>query len=236
MGGGNGVTMEEDAYRQARERMVESQLRPRGIASKKVLDVMREMPRHAFVSVEERGVAYEDGALPRREGQTISQPFMVAVMTQELQLAPGHQVLELGTGTGYQTAILARLVPEGRVYTIERVASLTALAQKALLGLEITNVRYYVGDGTAGWPDEYWDQDGPVAFDRILVTAGAPEVPQPLVRQLRDGGALVVPVGPRDLQTRVRVERRGGQTIETRLLDCRFVPLVGEFGWRRNDE
>lgn len=227
------LTGQQDPYAAARGRMVEEQLRPRGIVSKKVLDVMREMPRHLFISKEHRDEAYDDGALPSLEGQTISQPYMVAAMTQELRLEPGQRVLELGTGTGYQTAILGRLVAGdgGSVWTIERAAALTALAQRMLGALAITNVHYAVGDGTAGWPAELWDRAGLVEFDRILVTAGAPDIPDPLLRQLADGGMMVVPLGGREIQTLTRVEKSQGHLRKTALFDCRFVPLVGEYGW-----
>ena len=220
-----------DPFLAVRRRMVETQLRPRGIASRKVLDLMAVMPRHLFVSEELRESAYTDEALPSVEGQTISQPFMVAVMTQELQLAPAHRVLELGTGTGYQTAILARLVPEGTVHTIECVPALSDFAQRKLKLMGIENVRYFVGDGTLGWPATEWHGAGPVEFDRILITAGAPDVPRPLALQLREGGVMVVPIGARNLQTLVRVEKRDGRLVETRLLACRFVPLLGDYGW-----
>jgi protein-L-isoaspartate(D-aspartate) O-methyltransferase len=222
---------DDDPFSAARRHMVETQLRPRGIACAKVLDLMGDLPRHLFLSEAYRQDAYEDQALPSRAGQTISQPFMVAIMTQELQLAAHHRVLELGTGTGYQTALLARLVPAGCVYTIERLAPLTAFAAETLASLDIHNVRYFTGDGSAGWPEDYWDQEGPILFDRILITAGSPEVPAPLLAQLREGGLMIVPLGGRDLQTLIRVEKHPGRTSQTRLLDCRFVPLLGAHAW-----
>jgi protein-L-isoaspartate(D-aspartate) O-methyltransferase len=225
------------------EHMIEQQLRRRGVVMHSVLEAMRAVPRHLFVSHEHADRAYADEALPSLEGQTISQPYMVAVMTQELRVKPGQRVLELGTGTGYQTAVLAHLVGEtGRVYTIERVRSLSEYAQRRLGAMEVKNVRYFVGDGSMGWPrdDEEWDgprgnegeRAGEPLFNRIMVTAGAPEVPGPLLRQLADEGVMVVPVGSGESQTLMRVEREGDGAVETtKLLECRFVPLVGAHAW-----
>jgi protein-L-isoaspartate(D-aspartate) O-methyltransferase len=224
------------------EEMIEHQLRRRGVVMHSVLEAMRAVPRHLFVGHEHSAKAYADEALPSQEGQTISQPYMVGIMTQELRIKPGQRVLELGTGTGYQTAVLAHLVGgEGRVYTIERVQALSEFARRRLGAMEVRNVRYLVGDGSEGWPrkDEHWDGErsasGEPLFDRILVTAGAPDVPQPLVAQLAEGGILVVPVGNGESQTLMRVERKGpgAHDVElTRLLDCRFVPLVGAHAWK----
>jgi protein-L-isoaspartate(D-aspartate) O-methyltransferase len=159
---------------------------------------------------------------------------MVAVMTQDLDLRPAMRVLELGTGTGYQTAVLAHLVGnQGRVYTIERMASLAKHARNRLDAMGIANVRYYVGDGSAGWPAEMWNHDGQPAFDRILVTAGTPTVPAPLVDQLKPGGMMVLPVGDSDSQTLRRILKRAdGTTEQSESLPCRFVPLVGAHAWQ----
>jgi protein-L-isoaspartate(D-aspartate) O-methyltransferase len=222
-----------DPYAKARDEMIEVQLRRRGVVMRSVLEAMREIPRHLFVSRENAERAYDDEALPSLEGQTISQPFMVAIMTQELALRPGLRVLEIGTGTGYQTAILAHLVgPEGEVFTIERFEALAKFARQRLEATDIRNVRYLVGDGSAGWPAG----SGPAPeFERILVTAGTPAVPPPLLAQLSEGGILVAPVGASDSQILVRVVRRGVGFQQTELLACRFVPLVGEHAWDLED-
>jgi len=227
------------------EEMIEHQLRRRGVVMHSVLEAMRAVPRHLFVSHDYAHRAYADEALPTQEGQTISQPYMVAVMTQELRVLPGQRILELGTGSGYQTAVLAWLVGHGAgggmIHTIERMAALSEFAQRRLGAMEVRNVRFLVADGTTGWPKEDPDWTGPRSpggeplFDRILVTAGAPEVPGPLFRQLADGGIMVVPVGSSESQTLVRIERQGEQAHTTRLLDCRFVPLVGAHGWNEGD-
>lgn len=226
-------------YAAALDDMIEHQLRRRGVVMHSVLEAMRAVPRHLFVAHEYSDKAYADEALPSQEGQTISQPYMVGIMTQELRLRPGHRVLELGTGTGYQTAVLARLVGDaGLVCTIERVHALADYARRRLGAMDVRNVRFFVGDGSKGWPrDDPWDGPRSPAreplFDRILVTAGAPDVPRPLLAQLADGGILVVPVGDGESQTLIRVEKKGPADVETtRLLDCRFVPLVGAHAWQ----
>jgi len=222
-----------DPYAAARQDMLEHQLRRRGVVMHNVLEALRQIPRHLFISHEYADRAYADEALPSSEGQTISQPFMVAIMTQELALHPGQRVLEIGTGTGYQTAILAHLVgPAGLVFTIERVASLATFARHRLDALDIRNVHYSVGDGSAGWPA---DAGRTPEFDRILVTAGTPAVPPPLLSQLADGGILVAPVGDTDSQTLMRLIRRGAMFRETPLLGCRFVPLLGTHAWNPAD-
>lgn len=215
----------ESIYAPLRRRMVQEQLRSRGIRDERVLAVMEEIPRERFVGTANLAAAYEDRALPIAEGQTISQPYMVAAMTAALQPAPTHRVLEIGTGSGYQTAILARLA--GQVYTIERIELLAQEAARRLRELGFTNIVYRVGDGTLGWPEA-------APFDRILVTAGAPRIPSPLVDQLAEGGRLVIPVGPAESQTLVAVDRYGDKTIERPMMGCRFVPLVGRAGWGRS--
>jgi len=215
----------KEAKRQewAREKMVEKQLISRNLKDERVLDAVRKVPRHLFVAESHRTRAYEDYPLPIGEGQTISQPYMVASMTQALRLTGGETVLEIGTGSGYQTAILAELA--ARVYSVERVPSLTGKARKVLDSLRYTNVLVKLSDGTMGW-SEY------APFDRILVTAGAPDVPEPLLDQLGKGGILVIPVGSHTLQTVVRVTRGSdGNLTRERLEDCVFVKLVGKHGW-----
>jgi protein-L-isoaspartate(D-aspartate) O-methyltransferase len=225
------TTAGDDPYAAAREDMIERQLRHRGVVMHNVLAAMRTIPRHLFVSHEYVNEAYDDEALPSQEGQTISQPFMVGIMTQELNLLPGLRVLEIGTGTGYQTAVLATLVgPEGMVFTIEQVPKLTQSARHRLEAMEIRNVEYLVGDGSAGWPPPAPGKRP--QFDRILVTAGSPHVPQPLLDQLADRGILVIPQGSADSQMLTRVERRGDRVLRTSLFSCRFVPLVGAHAWR----
>ncbi|HEY4329551.1 MAG TPA: protein-L-isoaspartate(D-aspartate) O-methyltransferase [Phycisphaerae bacterium] len=225
--------MNEDAFSAAREDMIEHQLRQRGVVNEQVLGAMSKVPRHLFVSPEFEDRAYEDEALPSMEGQTISQPYMVGMMTQQLAAEDGHKVLEIGTGTGYQTAILAEIVgTAGIIYTIERDARLAGSAQWRLDKMAITNVEFFVGDGSAGWPEK-----GAV-FDRILVTAGAPEIPVPLLAQLRENGVMVVPVGDRASQKLLRVVKRSGSQRgyeELELFKCRFVPLVGQHGWSAAD-
>jgi protein-L-isoaspartate(D-aspartate) O-methyltransferase len=171
-------------------------------------------------------MAYRDTPLPIGNGQTISQPYIVAYMTQMLHLSPEDRVLEVGTGSGYQVAILSRLAKE--VYTIERVAELTRRAEQILQELGYHNIQFRVGDGGYGWPEM-------APFDAIIVTAAAPEVPPPLIAQLADGGYLIAPVGPAGYQDLVRLCRRGEQTQRENLVPVAFVPLVGEHGWRERD-
>jgi protein-L-isoaspartate(D-aspartate) O-methyltransferase len=218
--------------------MIETQLRARGIVMHSVLEAMRAVPRHLFVAHKFSSEAYADEALPSQEGQTISQPYMVGVMTQELAVKPGHRILEIGTGTGYQTAILAHLVgPDGIVCTIERVPALGENARRRLDGLGYLNVRYFIGDGSRGWPenlvtDGLPTSDGRPLFDRILVTAVAPNVPAPLMDQLQDGGIMIVPVGTAEGQSLLRITRHGENFERMPILGCRFVPLVGTHGWQ----
>ena len=203
--------------------MVEEQLRRRGIHDQRLLAVMANIPRHSFVSSDYQLAAYEDRPLPIGEGQTISQPYMVAVMTQSLELKGDERVLEIGTGSGYQTAILAELAKT--IFTIERIQELLLRAQKILQELGYENIFFLTGDGTKGWPEK-------APFDGIIVTAGAPEIPQTLTSQLAEGGRLVIPVGPRYTQTLYKVTRKRNQFTEEDLTGCVFVPLVGDFGWK----
>jgi protein-L-isoaspartate(D-aspartate) O-methyltransferase len=210
-------------FKRFREKMVSTQIEARGVSDRRVLDAMRKVPRHLFVSEALQDQAYGDFPLPIGEGQTISQPFIVAEMTQALALKPEDIVLEIGTGSGYQTAILAELC--FKVYTIERVRKLFIATRKLLDDLKYHNVVAKCSDGTHGWEDE-----GP--FDGILVTAGAPEVPEILVGQLKEGGRLVVPVGGRHTQTLMRLVKRKDGIHETNLGGCRFVKLIGNHGWK----
>ena len=205
--------------------MVAQQLRARGIRDARVLAAMLDIPRHFFVPAASAGQAYSDQPLPIGEDQTISQPFMVAAMSEALELTGNERVLEIGTGSGYQTAILARLARE--VFTVEFHARLSVAAGERLEWLGITNVTLVTADGSAGLPAH-------APYDAILVTAAAPEVPPPFIEQLADGGRLVVPVGPvgrADTQELVRLRKSGGKTAREVLQYCRFVPLVGRYGW-----
>lgn len=206
-----------------RQAMVERQLRARGIRDPLVLDAMGAVPREAFLPPQRRHLAYSDQAVPIGQGQTISQPYMVAAMTEALRPRPEDRVLEIGTGSGYQTAVLARIVSE--VYSVERFEPLSDAARRILDGLDVNNVHYRVGDGSLGWPEE-------APFDAILVTAGAPRVPDALKDQLsEEGGRLVIPVGPRATQELVRYVKEGTELVAEQLMACRFVPLVGREGW-----
>lgn len=202
--------------------MVREQIRDRGITALRVLDALRAVPRHLFVPEEHRSAAYADQPLPIGEGQTISQPFMVAAMTAALELSGTERVLEIGTGSGYQAAVLSLLARE--VYTVERSEALAAAAEQRLAELGYSNVCVHVGDGTLGWPDA-------APYDAIVVTAAAPHVPEPLVEQLVEGGRLAIPVGEAQQQELLLVRRTGEKTSSQVLHYCRFVPLVGRHGW-----
>ena len=202
--------------------MVEQQIRRRGVRDERVLDAMLTVPREDFVPSGVRSAACDDRALAISHGQTISQPFIVAYMTEQLAVLPDARVLEIGTGTGYQTAILARLARH--VFTAERIEALERQAAANFAKLNVTNVTMWVGDGSLGLPTY-------APYDRIMVTAAAPRIPSSLVDQLVDGGVLVIPVGSASEQTVVRVVRKGQRTIETPTLACRFVKLIGEKGW-----
>lgn len=207
----------------ARRRMVENQIVRRHITDPAVLDAMLKTPRHLFVDEGLRPHAYSDASLPIGEKQTISQPFMVAAMTAALDLKGDERILEIGTGSGYQTAVLSHIV--SRVYTIERIATLASRARRVFDQLRLTNVNLKVGDGTIGWKDQ-------APFDGIIVTAGAPEVPTEFLDQLAIGAPLVVPVGPLDRQVLLRLVRVDEENFtREELMDCRFVPLIGEKGW-----
>jgi protein-L-isoaspartate(D-aspartate) O-methyltransferase len=203
--------------------MVSAQIEARGIHDLRVLEAMRKVPRHFFVGEALQDQAYGDFPLPIGEGQTISQPYIVAEMSQALELTDNDRVLEIGTGSGYQTAVLAELA--FRVYTIERVRELFIKARKLLDQLGYHNVVGKCSDGTLGWPGES-------PFEAIIVTAGAPEVPEKLVQQLTIGGRMVIPVGDRWSQTLLQIRRDKDGFHKTDLGGCRFVKLIGEHGWR----
>lgn len=208
------------SYEERRAELLQS-LR-RGIRDSRVLAVMSRIPRELFVPASMRGMAYEDRPLPIGEGQTISQPYIVAFMTQELQLTAEDKVLELGTGSGYQTAILADLAKQ--VVTTERVPSLSDSARDRLESLDYTNIEFRIAGDTLGWPEE-------APYNAILVTAGAPHVPDNLVAQLAERGRLIIPVGSRYDQELYRVVRVGDDIRLTDLGGCRFVPLIGKGAW-----
>lgn len=210
-------------YARWRKRMVDEQLVKRGINDRRVLDAMRVMPRHAFVTEEFKPQAYEDRPVPIGEGQTISQPYIVAFMTERLRLKPHHTVLEIGTGSGYQTAILCHL--SHFVYSVERVSRLADQAGGCIGDLGYNNIEIYVGDGSQGLPDQ-------ATFDRIMVTAAVPRLPEVLCTQLdQRGGQMILPIGNEELQELTLVTRRGERFSSRRLLRCRFVPLIGRYGF-----
>lgn len=213
---------EQDMLDQARQRMLRNDLQGRDITDPDVLRVMMEVPREAFVPDGYHSQAYVDGPLPIGSGQTISQPYIVALMTQLLRLDRDGTVLEIGTGSGYQTAILAHLA--GKVYTIEKFEELSSAARGVLEKLSIDNVEFRVGDGSAGWPE-------PRRFDRILLTAAAPDWPAPLLAQLVERGVIVAPVGCGSTQALVVAEKVRGRLIERHVCGCRFVRLIGEHGF-----
>jgi protein-L-isoaspartate(D-aspartate) O-methyltransferase len=216
------MALNDEAAR--RERMVERQIEARGVRDARVLQAMREVPRHAFVPAALAESAYDDRALPIAAGQTISQPYVVALMLEALALRPADRVLEVGTGSGYAAALLSRLAAE--VYTIERHAELGELARERLAALGYANVRVRIADGTLGWPEA-------APFDAILVSAGGPRVPASLEAQLAVAGRLVIPVGAgRGSQQLLRVVRTAADRLEREDLgDVQFVPLVGAEGW-----
>lgn len=213
-----------DPYATGRIRMVQEQLLSRDIFDQRTIEAMSEVPRHLFVDDAMRGRAYGDHPLPIGAGQTISQPYIVAYMTQALQLQGDEKVLEIGTGSGYQAAILSRMC--NKVYTVERIDSLLAEARRIFDKLHYFNIRSKLDDGTLGWPEF-----GP--YDAIIVTAGGPAIPQPLIDQLADPGRLIMPVGDQHVQVLQLLEKQDGAVEITNLAGVRFVDLVGEYGWNK---
>ncbi len=215
-----------DLYRKQRLKMVDTQIRARGVGNARLLKVMETVPRHLFVDEAIVSQAYNDSPLPIDEHQTISQPYIVALMTEALELTGREKVLEIGTGSGYQAAILAMLADH--VFSIERIPSLATKARRLLEGMNLFNVAIRVADGTYGWRDE-------APFDGIIVTAGAPALPDPLIAQLAVGGRLVIPVGGRQTQILMKYTRLSedpGDLKTENLGGCRFVDLVGDHGWQ----
>ncbi|MCK4591190.1 MAG: protein-L-isoaspartate(D-aspartate) O-methyltransferase [Candidatus Latescibacteria bacterium] len=212
-----------DDYASLRKEMVVIQLEGRDIVDPKVLQAMRTVPRHRFVDRSLRLQAYDDRPLPIGQGQTISQPYMVALMTQCLELSGDERVLEIGTGSGYQAAILAEIVRE--VFTVERIPELFQRTENLLKDLDYQNIRFEVGDGTLGW-----EEFSP--YDRILVTAGAPDIPVNLLEQLNNPGKMAIPMGGAYYQDLMLVEKKGEKVKKRHVCGCTFVPLVGEQGWK----
>jgi protein-L-isoaspartate(D-aspartate) O-methyltransferase len=215
--------MDIDGREKERLRMVETQIAARGVRDERVLSAMREVPRHFFVPESYQTSAYNDSPLPIGKGQTISQPYIVAVMTEILRLLPTDKVLEIGSGSGYQAAILGKLAHT--VVTVERIPEVAEIARANLARVGITNVTVVTGDGTIGYPEG-------APFDGILITAATPAVPAPLIEQMAEGGRLVAPVGSRDLQELVRLTRHGEQITRELFGGVVFVPLLGEHGWQ----
>lgn len=216
---------EDPTYAKERERMVRDQLESRDIRDKSVLEAMRAVPRHRFVPEQHRHLAYADGPLPIGNGQTISQPYIVALMTQLLELKGNEIVLEIGTGSGYQAAILSHLAQE--VHTIEMHDSLAQLAEAVLNSLGLNNVKVHIGDGSKGWPENS-------PYDGIIVTAAAPRVPKPLLDQMAEGGRLVIPVGSRGGQFLERWVRQDSDYKREQIAPVAFVPLYGQHGWEED--
>jgi protein-L-isoaspartate(D-aspartate) O-methyltransferase len=209
-------------YTTERLRMVNYDLKGRGIADQRVLDVMSELPREIFVEKQYKSRAYSDGPLPIQCNQTISQPYIVALMTESLNITSECEVLEVGTGCGYQTAVSAKLAK--RVYTIERFEELSSDAKRVLGQLNIANIEFYTGDGSCGWFEER-------TFERIMVTAALPKVPESLINQLTDDGIMVAPVGGAGTQRLMRYHKHESKMIETFICDVRFVKVVGRYGF-----
>jgi protein-L-isoaspartate(D-aspartate) O-methyltransferase len=225
----------EDRFAKAQERMLTRDLRGRDIVDPDVLRVMGEIKREEFVPPSYESQAYADCPLPIGMGQTISQPYIVALMTQELRLNPDCEVLEIGTGSGYQTAVLSKLVK--KVYTMEKFGQLSESAQAVLGRLGIDNVEFCVGDGSCGWPRQRCDDSlermvkWEPCFDRIMITAAVPKIPQPLLEQLKDDGLIIAPIGPPGVQELIVAKKKDQQITKRFVCDVRFVKLFGEHGF-----
>ena len=216
------AAVSHDEFEFVRRQMVERQIRDRGIRDSRVLAAMMAVPRHAFVPCERISDAYADAPLPIGDGQTISQPFMVAAMADVVELQGGERVLEIGAGSGYQATVLSLLARE--VIAIETVPRLANIARARLARLGYANVQIIEGDGSSGWPPN-------APYHAIVVSASAPAVPQPLFNQLAEGGRLAIPVGDIEYQQVLRITKRDGKAVRERLYHCRFVPLMGRYGW-----
>lgn len=217
----------KDKFDEAKAQMLRRDLKGRDITDERVLRAMVEVPREEFVPESYFYQAYADGPLPIGMGQTISQPYIVALMTQELWVGPDCEVLEIGTGSGYQTAVLSKLAK--KVYTVERFTELSESAQVVLGRLGVSNVEFYIGDGSCGWPASSLPKSG--CFDRIMITAAVPQIPKPLLEQLENSGFLIGPVGYGGAQELVVCEKRPDKLIERVICDVRFVKLLGEHGF-----
>lgn len=213
------------ALRKALLDMIEL-LKQRGIRDEKVLNAMRKIPRHLFVDSKLWEMAYGDHPLPIGEGQTISQPYIVALMTEALDLKKTDRVLEIGTGSGYQTAILAELA--GLVYTVEKSEALSQQARRLLESTNLKNISFRIGDGTMGWEEH-------APYDKIIATGAVPHVPESLMRQLKEPGRLVIPVGGRQIQTLLLIKKEGGKICQQELCSCSFLPLLGKEGWQEDE-
>jgi len=220
--------MEAEHSRQKR-RMLDWDLKGRDITDPRVLAAMADVPREEFVPDSQRSQTYTDGPLSIGQGQTISQPYIVALMTQELHVDPECEVLEIGTGSGYQTAILSRLAK--KVFTIERISELAESARAVLSRLGVENVEFHIGDGSCGWPRSKLPLSG--CFDRIMITAAVPDIPAPLVRQLAESGWMVAPVGYGGSQRLVSCRKRKGTLVQNAVCDVRFVKLLGKHGFEQ---
>jgi protein-L-isoaspartate(D-aspartate) O-methyltransferase len=220
----NGDGMKQLTEQQTRQdQMIRQQVMERGITTPRVIEALQTVPRDRFFPLEHQADAFADRAAPIGHGQTISQPYMVALMTDRLELQPEHRVLEIGTGSGYQTAVLARMCQQ--VYTVERVKPLLDEAWERLMDLGVRNVHFRYGDGTLGWTEA-------APFDRLLIAAGAPRLPEQLLKtHLAEGGLAILPVGPDDEQMLVSVRRQGNQLLTQDIIPCRFVRLLGREGW-----
>ncbi|MDD5454681.1 MAG: protein-L-isoaspartate(D-aspartate) O-methyltransferase [Candidatus Ratteibacteria bacterium] len=216
--------LDETDYKSLRENMVDCQIKARGINGEKVLKAMREIPRHLFIPEQQRSYAYEDFPVPIGEGQTISQPHIVALMTEMLQLKGHEKVLEIGTGSGYQSAILSKIAKE--VYTVEKIEYLALKAEKIFKILGYNNIKVKIGDGTEGWSEH-------APYDGIIITAGSPKIPEPLIEQISEDGRLVIPIGDAFSQDLTVAQKIKGKLTKRIICGCIFVPLIGKHAWEK---